>query len=854
VQGGRLQDQQSDSNPILIWQLPARLVGPYAEIDAVRTLEVSEILRQIVEREGTRDAYRLEVDLLPMVLEMRRRGIRIDQDAAEQAYDTFIGKRDAALTELSDQHGAAVSMAEIQGRKWLEKTFDGYGISYPRTAKGNPSFSTKKSGWMAEHEHWLPRGIAVAKKYNHAGETFIRGHILSHIVNGRIYGEIRPHLSDEGGTISFRFSYSNPPLQQMPKRDDEIGPLIRSAFLPEEGEFWATADASQQEFRGWVHYGVQHGLPSAQAAAKAYRNDPDTDFHKLVGEMTGLGRDTAKTANFAKGYGSGVETFAKTIGKSREEATAIMAQYDARLPFVAKLFRIEQEKASRTGITRLYDGALRHWNLYAPSWQDKNACSFEEARRRVTDPGHSWHGQPLGRAGVRKAFNALVQGLGARHTKLWMRAVFQQTGTIPLLQMHDSLECSVTSREQGEMIARLGEEAVSLNVPMQVGLKFGKTWGDAVHSWEELTGEAAPTKPAPTGPLNGAKPAIALPRQPALVIPPRPALVIPPPVIPPRPAIATPSPPPAQSENKRKPPLDDTEIDLADLVDCPVPRDRMILCPFHGETKPSMRIYPDHYYCFGCHAHGDHVDWLVKVEGLEYDRALDAVDNWDGPVIPRSQTRDAEEDARRTAYALTWWDAAKPIKATLAARYLAEVRGIEIDALPANIDEALRFHPTCVFGPGTRHPCLLALMRNPTTGEPTGIQRTALTADAWKIDRMMLGISGVVQLWPASSQLAIGEGLETVLAAATRLDYRGEPLRPAWAALSDGALKQFQLIDGVERLILLADNDCNNAGQIAAEACKQRWLEAGRRVALLTPDLPDTDFNDVVLAHLERAP
>ena len=120
-----------------------------------------------------------------------------------------------------------------------------------------------------------------------------------------------------------------------------------------------------------MHYGVQHGLPSAQEAAKAYHNDPDTDFHELVGEMTGLGRDTAKTANFAKGYGSGVATFAKTIGKSQAEAAAIMAQYDARLPFVAKLFRIEQEKACRTGITRLYDGALRHWNLYAPPWQDK---------------------------------------------------------------------------------------------------------------------------------------------------------------------------------------------------------------------------------------------------------------------------------------------------------------------------------------------------------------------------------------------------------------------------------------------------------------------------------------------------
>ena len=187
-----------------------------------------------------------------------------------------------------------------------------------------------------------------------------------------------------------------------------------------------------------MHYGVERGLPSAIEAAKAYHTDPDTDFHELVGEMTGLGRDNAKTANFAKGYGSGVATFAKTIGKSLAEAAAIMKQYDEKLPFVSQLFRIEQEKAARTGITRLYDGALRHWNIYAPPWQDKNACSFEEARRRVTDPNHPWHGQRLGRAGARKAFNALVQGLGARHTKLWMRAVFQQTGIIPLVQMHDA--------------------------------------------------------------------------------------------------------------------------------------------------------------------------------------------------------------------------------------------------------------------------------------------------------------------------------------------------------------------------------------------------------------------------------
>ena len=237
-----------------------------------------------------------------------------------------------------------------------------------------------------------------------------------------------------------------------------------------------------------------------------------------------------------------------------------------------------------------------------------------------------------------------------------------------------------------------------------------------------------------------------------------------------------------------QPPLDDTEIDLADLIDAPVPRNRMILCPFHGETKPSMRIYPDHYYCFGCGACGDHVDWLVQVEGLEYDQARDIVDNWDGPVVPRSQAQ--RRRGRRPAHRL---------RAEMVGRRQADHRhaggalsrarsAASISTLCRTISTTrLRFHPNCVFGPGTRHPCLLALMRDPISDAPTGIQRIALTPDAQKIDRMMLGPAGVVQLWPAGKQLVIGEGLETTLAAATRLDYRGGPLRPAWATLSDGA-------------------------------------------------------------------
>ena len=167
-----------------------------------------ETLIPIIEREGTRDAYRLEVDLMPMVIEMRRRGIRIDQDAAEQGRDEFLAKRDAALKELSDQHGAPVGMDEINGRKWKIATFDAVRHQLSaHTRKAIRRSRPGKSGWMGGHEHWLPRLIALANKYHDTAGKFFQGHILDHIVGGRIYAEIHPvQLSEEGGTNSLRFS------------------------------------------------------------------------------------------------------------------------------------------------------------------------------------------------------------------------------------------------------------------------------------------------------------------------------------------------------------------------------------------------------------------------------------------------------------------------------------------------------------------------------------------------------------------------------------------------------------------------------------------------------------------------
>ena len=266
------------------------------------TLLLFENLDPILDQEGTRAAYRLEVDLLPMVLEMRRRGIRIDQDAAEQARDLLLANATPRSPSFRNSLVRASAWTRSRRNKWKARTFDAHGITYPRTEKGNPSFTAGKSGWMAQ-----ACALAAAADRRRPTNTtprrpnFSKDTFSSTSVNGRIHAEIHPLRSDDGGTRSSRFSYSNPPLQQMPAHDEELAPLIRGVFLPEEGEVWAKPDATQQEFRFIVHYAAKQGLRKADEAAERYRNDPDTDFHALVAEWTGLDADVGEEHQLRQG-------------------------------------------------------------------------------------------------------------------------------------------------------------------------------------------------------------------------------------------------------------------------------------------------------------------------------------------------------------------------------------------------------------------------------------------------------------------------------------------------------------------------------------------------------------------------
>jgi hypothetical protein len=296
--------------------------------------------------------------------------------------------------------------------------------------------------------------------------------------------------------------------------------------------------------------------------------------------------------------------------------------------------------------------------------------------------------------------------------------------------------------------------------------------------------------------------------------------------------------------------LGKTHAPLTEMVSLPMDASKRVSCPFHADPNPSCSIYPDHYYCHACHARGDRIDWLTKVEGMTKAEAMAALHDWSG-VVTADQERSAAE---KLDFALSIWNSALPFVGSIGDRYFTETREIDVSKLPPTIHEALRFHPRCVFGGGIFRPCIVALMRNPLTDAPVGIHRIGLeqvNGSVNKLDRKALGRMGVVKLWPlnGSEQLVAGEGIETVLAAATRIPYRGAPLIPAWSVVAKDGLRRLPLLPDVARLILLVDNDENNEGQRAAELCQRIWKAAGRTVEPLIPNKPGWDFNDVVLGR-----
>ena len=447
-----------------MWQLPAMYVGSYAEKDAELTLELWQIFKKELLHQDVESIFELETDLFPCLVDMRFLGVRVDVEKAHKLKQQLTLEEEALLHQIKKETGVEV---QLMAARSVAKVFDKLGLPYERTAKSQaPSFT---KNFISNHEHPVVRMIAKARETNKAHTTFIDT-IIKHEHKGRIHADINQIRSDQGGTVTGRFSYSNPNLQQLPARNKDLGPMIRSIFIPEKGHRWGSFDYSQQEPRLVVHYAALHKFPSVNDVIDNYENDTSTDFHQVVADMAKIPRSQAKVINLGLFYGMGKAKLQAELGVSKDKAVELFDQYHAKVPFVKQLMNSASNRAQERGQIRTLLGRLCRFHLWEPNqFGMHKALPHEEALQE--------HGPGIRRAFTYKALNKLIQGSAADMTKKAMLDLYKN-GIVAHVQIHDELCISVKDQKQADEIVEIMQNAVTLEVPNKVDCELANTWGD----------------------------------------------------------------------------------------------------------------------------------------------------------------------------------------------------------------------------------------------------------------------------------------------------------------------------------------------------------------------------------------
>lgn len=450
-----------------MWRLPSAYVGTYATQDAVLTLKLWDYFKVEIEKQNLWNVFDLEMELLPIIIEMKRVGVRVDLERAEKIKKELITKEKNLIKSIQDQSG--VKDLQLWAARSLAQVFDALKLSYLRTPTGQPSFT---KAFLENHTHPVASLIREARELNKSHSTFIDS-ILKHQHNGRIHAEIRQLKGESGGTVTGRLSMSNPNLQQVPARNKNIGPLIRSLFLPEENHTWCSADFSQQEPRILTHYSHLSKYDGASNIAEAYL-EGDADFHQEVANLVDIDRKTAKTIGLGIMYGMGKGKLADQLAVTVDEASDILSKFNTYAPFVRELADSVMRSANQKGYIKTLLGRRCHFDMWEPlKYGMGRPMKYKEAV-------HEYNGE-IKRAFVYKALNKLIQGSAADMTKKAMIDCYNG-GYMPLLQVHDELVFSVPDEEAVPEIKTLMENAVPLSIPNKVDVELGKNWGDSMQS------------------------------------------------------------------------------------------------------------------------------------------------------------------------------------------------------------------------------------------------------------------------------------------------------------------------------------------------------------------------------------
>lgn len=450
-----------------LWRLPPEYVGAYAERDVRLPLTLLRRQEKRIDEEDLWPIYDLESRLLPVLVRMRRRGVRISHDQLDRVAAWSLAEEAKVLGEIHRQTGVRIDVGDVWKATQMARVLDAIGVRAPLTPKTQkPSVTTEL---LEAIDHPVAALMVRSRKVNKVRSTFVES-IRRHEVNGRIHCTLKQlrgsdREEKEGGPRFGRLSSTDPNLQQQPSRDPEIGPLWRAVYIPEDGEVWACLDYSQQEPRWLTHYAYLLKCRGAAEAVKRYRDDPSTDNHQMMADLCQIKRKDAKEIFLGKCYGMGGAKLCKKLGLETEwsthrltgrdmevagpEGQALIRQFDQKAPYVKELARRCEKKADEAGFIYTVLG---------------RRCRFPKA---INGDGYEW---------THKALNRLVQGSSADQTKAAMVAADAEG--IPLqLQVHDELDLSVPSIKATKRLAEIMRDVVPCEVPHRIDVETGPDWG-----------------------------------------------------------------------------------------------------------------------------------------------------------------------------------------------------------------------------------------------------------------------------------------------------------------------------------------------------------------------------------------
>jgi DNA polymerase I-like protein with 3'-5' exonuclease and polymerase domains len=503
-----------------MWQAPSGVVAPYAIQDVRAPLQLLKRQLRELEAQDLMPVFDLESRLLPVLLRMRRRGVRVDLGRVDLVEAEARRREQAAARVVQDRSGIPFDPEDISKAAVLEKHLAADGIKCPRTPTGLPSV---KAGWLASLKTPTAQAIQECRKWNKVRTTFCAS-IRKHEVRGRIhctFNQLRQE-SDDGdqkGVGFGRLSSDSPNLQQQPARDPEIGPLWRSIYVPDDGGQWACLDFSSQEPRWITHYAevLAHDPHSGwdstkrQAAIRAAddcRTNPNWDNHSMMagfiygdkyshaayvaGDKKAKGlRGEAKIIFLGKCYGMGGGKLCRSLGlptimvvrDTNAEGWVIHPVDSEEGQRLKKAGARPFEMAGEQGqaILRAFDDGVPYIRGLMKSTQRTaetrgwlrtalgRRCRFPENPVKGKDqPRYAWG---------HKALNRLIQGTSADQTKLAM--VLADEAGIPLqLQVHDELDLTVPDRAMAERLVDIMVNALPCRVPTRVDIEMGPSWGE----------------------------------------------------------------------------------------------------------------------------------------------------------------------------------------------------------------------------------------------------------------------------------------------------------------------------------------------------------------------------------------